>query len=1475
MFIFRVSLPNRADGKARLCFCVQNPRNAYCLSLSPGRASLGRVQQGREHELASAPWGAGGKETTVEVQRKRSEIVVAADGTLLCRAEDKTFHGEGTAVEAVPKGVARLVRIQPLGPIHFTDDFMRTEDAGNWRPLSGYWEIRGVQWAERSVNPFSLFCRFEDTPRFTPLEEGRTRRYVGLGIRTEYRADHAVVLHVFDGTPAWQAGVRAGDVILAIDGQSALGTSRRDVVARLKGKEGQPVALRVARERDGQKHELDFRIDRTLVDLDTIERDVPIAPAQYAQQALITTGYDFWSDYTVEASVSGLGRGAMGLAAYVRDEGNGLRLEWSADKSEAEHGALSLVRLTNGRAGTLARKSGGYAPNQFYRLGLSVRGTEVRAAVDGQTVLSAEVPDLTWGRPGLYAAGSLGVTFDDVRVMSSKSPEPFLPASRTARYQPLFIKDEFMTEWAGAKNDWQVEPAHDGAVASWNRYRFPGDVAFEIQEDMAPEVTLIINADRAVATRGFRLHVNRTAKWFSLYRNRVCLAEKRPLSAAPTQIGLESDSDRVHVRMDGKHVKTFRTEALHGDLIGLVGIFKPSPAGLSISCANVLDYSFDRAPIDWWVGSGRWGIMNRWVCDPRWSWFGGRADAMGGTASLWHKRAFQGDVTLDVYAALAMPSYWKSPHERPGDLCVTICADDSLSPASGYSVIFAGDDNRWTRLYRGEQAVDETHSRLFLFPRRETSWDAAMRLHRRWHHLRLRKRGGHVTFHFDGRLALEYLDPEPLDRPGSGRVGIWTVNNTLLVSRARIAHEKPGLLPDGTTVNRRWAYANPDGVGFTNLVGSEISANVSPTGGGRDAHRVTNALAGGAFALGLLAKDIDVAKRRLLSLDFKADAETKVDLYFDLDDARHRIRLTGPEADDGRAIVLGAFPGVAGDGEWHATSFRLYDALKDLYPSKASFPIRNVMFANCSNEGYLLAGYGGNPPGARYWVRKVQFGNGAGADAQPPQVTRSIPPLAQAARPNGFVFCLSDESGIDESALRIDLNGKTLTAADPAVRFRRLDGELEIDLASAGLVLKDGEKVRISLSGLKDIAGNAAAKPCTVSWQYRSRDDKYPPTSIRINPGVEDTIRMDFEKGLGDCCPVGAGRRTMPGRMGGWLRRERCDDLLRAESGGEWYLRVQNLRMAHDFGVGFLTRPCDVARFPVLSLDYRIGRNVPVDLSLELDGERKVIRFSADAFRQELRRYASFETIGAAARVVPDGEWHHASVDLFGILRSHDATRIDYTAQRIHLGDDVTGYLGNYEGAAFDVDNIRIHPLLSRETLRPRWTAQDLSGIADHRIAVNADYGFVPTSKTLDVDVHDLKDGFAYIHLMLQDGAGNWSEPVHERIYLDVTPPEAVRFHAPEDAVGTVVIHFIENGGLDPKSIRLSVAGKEYAVNNKTMWYDQQRQTLTWRRTSGAEGLFGSRDAVEVTLLAAQDFAGNRLAGTKTWTWRRGASKAD
>jgi carboxyl-terminal processing protease len=106
---------------------------------------------------------------------------------------------------------------------------------------------------------------FYDPKAFAQMREDQHGKYYGVGMSIQPMPDkngtvHVVVLAPFEGTPAFKAGIKPGDAILAIDGKSADGLDSTAVASMLKGPKGTHVGVTMARE--GHDQPLNFDLVR-------------------------------------------------------------------------------------------------------------------------------------------------------------------------------------------------------------------------------------------------------------------------------------------------------------------------------------------------------------------------------------------------------------------------------------------------------------------------------------------------------------------------------------------------------------------------------------------------------------------------------------------------------------------------------------------------------------------------------------------------------------------------------------------------------------------------------------------------------------------------------------------------------------------------------------------------------------------------------------------------------------------------------------------------------------------------------------------------------------------------------------------------------------------------------------------------------------------------------------------------------------
>ena len=96
--------------------------------------------------------------------------------------------------------------------------------------------------------------------------------FQGIGATVSRQEDHIVIVRPFEGSPAQQAGVRAGDVILEVNGESATGWTVDRAVLTIRGPRGTTVTLKV-RHGDGTEEVIEIVRDR--IEVDSISRIPP------------------------------------------------------------------------------------------------------------------------------------------------------------------------------------------------------------------------------------------------------------------------------------------------------------------------------------------------------------------------------------------------------------------------------------------------------------------------------------------------------------------------------------------------------------------------------------------------------------------------------------------------------------------------------------------------------------------------------------------------------------------------------------------------------------------------------------------------------------------------------------------------------------------------------------------------------------------------------------------------------------------------------------------------------------------------------------------------------------------------------------------------------------------------------------------------------------------------------------------------
>ncbi|MEZ4673435.1 MAG: S41 family peptidase [Caldilineaceae bacterium] len=98
--------------------------------------------------------------------------------------------------------------------------------------------------------------------------------FEGIGARVEWdeEADTLRISEPFENQPAWTAGLRRGDLVLAVDGESLVGSNLTEAVKKVRGPKGSMVVLSI--QRPDVAEPFDVEVTRDRIETPTIATDI-------------------------------------------------------------------------------------------------------------------------------------------------------------------------------------------------------------------------------------------------------------------------------------------------------------------------------------------------------------------------------------------------------------------------------------------------------------------------------------------------------------------------------------------------------------------------------------------------------------------------------------------------------------------------------------------------------------------------------------------------------------------------------------------------------------------------------------------------------------------------------------------------------------------------------------------------------------------------------------------------------------------------------------------------------------------------------------------------------------------------------------------------------------------------------------------------------------------------------------------------
>ena len=115
-----------------------------------------------------------------------------------------------------------------------------------------------------SLDPYTEFYTEEDTEDFKTMTTGE---YAGIGAVIQQNGDTVIVSDPQEGRPAQMAGLRAGDAILKVNGESMIKKTTQEVSEKLRGQANTDITVEVLRPYETEPRTFSFKRSKIVTDV--------------------------------------------------------------------------------------------------------------------------------------------------------------------------------------------------------------------------------------------------------------------------------------------------------------------------------------------------------------------------------------------------------------------------------------------------------------------------------------------------------------------------------------------------------------------------------------------------------------------------------------------------------------------------------------------------------------------------------------------------------------------------------------------------------------------------------------------------------------------------------------------------------------------------------------------------------------------------------------------------------------------------------------------------------------------------------------------------------------------------------------------------------------------------------------------------------------------------------------------------------
>ena len=121
---------------------------------------------------------------------------------------------------------------------------------------------------EGMLSHLDRYSNLLEKSSYESLMESTHGKYEGLGMQIDSREERIRIISPIEGTPAYRKGLRAGDIIWEIEGQSTKGMTASDASKLMRGKAGTSITMLI--KRAGLENPIEFEIERAIIELKSV-----------------------------------------------------------------------------------------------------------------------------------------------------------------------------------------------------------------------------------------------------------------------------------------------------------------------------------------------------------------------------------------------------------------------------------------------------------------------------------------------------------------------------------------------------------------------------------------------------------------------------------------------------------------------------------------------------------------------------------------------------------------------------------------------------------------------------------------------------------------------------------------------------------------------------------------------------------------------------------------------------------------------------------------------------------------------------------------------------------------------------------------------------------------------------------------------------------------------------------------------------